>query len=265
MQTLQNKVVMITGAAGGLGSELARQCLLQGAMCSLVDNRSRQLKELTEQLSNSSEIGSARISSLVADVADWHQIQNATVATKLAFGRLDVVIAAAGVLYFHDTPRIDIQELQNTIQTNLLGPLYTIEAARRATQDQVSSRAFSLTIAVVSSLTSINAPPQMVDYAASKRGLDAAIDALRIQWADRPIHLLLVSPGFIDTDLVKSIERKPFCVSPEYAAKRILAAIIGRRETLVFPFSTHVLMKWTQWLPRRVAKLISQRYFDKPS
>src|SRR2546421_12799470 len=108
------KVVLITGAARGIGGEAARQLYAKGAQLSLVGIE----PELLEQ--RAQELGS-RAAWFEADVTDTEALQRAVDATVERFGGIDVVIANAGIAPIGTVSTIDPEAFERTIEIHLLG------------------------------------------------------------------------------------------------------------------------------------------------
>ena len=194
---LSGKVVLITGAARGIGAEAARQLYAKGAQLSLVGIE----PELLEQ--RAQELGS-RAAWFEADVTDTEALRGAVDATVEQFGGIDVVIANAGIAPIGTVSTIDPEAFERTIEINLLGVWRTV----RATLPHVIARqGYILPIASLAAALHL---PLMAHYAATKAGVEAFSNALRGEVAHTGTKVGVAYFSFIDTDMVKlSLDESP--------------------------------------------------------
>ena len=191
------KVVLITGAARGIGAEAARQLYAKGAQISLVGIE----PELLEQRAR--ELG-ARAAWFEADVTDTEALHGAVDATVERFGGFDVVIANAGIAPIGTVATIDPEAFERTIEINLLGVWRTVRATL---PHVVARRGYILPIA---SLAAALHMPLMAHYAATKAGVEAFSNSLRGEVAHTGTKVGVAYFSFIGTDMVhESFEEGP--------------------------------------------------------
>ena len=185
------RTVLVTGAARGIGAESARRLHAAGANVSLVGLEPEKLAALAEQLG-------PRAAWFEADVTDYDALVAAVDGTLATFGRIDVAIANAGLQFMGRMATMPREQFERTIEVNLLGVWRT----NRAVLDEiVRNRGYLLNIA---SLAAASHAPLMGAYAASKAGVEAMTDALRVELAPSGARVGCAYFGFIDTDLVKA-------------------------------------------------------------
>ena len=119
---LENKVVLITGAARGIGAETARRAVAKGARVALVGLEPERLRSLSDELGE-------RAAWFEADVTDQAQVDGAVAGTVAAFGGIDVVLANAGVGNSGTVAITPVEVLLRTIEINLDGVVRTVSAA----------------------------------------------------------------------------------------------------------------------------------------
>jgi NAD(P)-dependent dehydrogenase (short-subunit alcohol dehydrogenase family) len=187
---VRDKVVLVTGAARGIGAEAARRLAQRGARVSLVGLE----PELCEQVA--SEIG-PNAAWFEADVTDWEALERAVAATVERFGGIDVVIANAGIAPFGTVATIDPGDFERTIEVNLLGVWRTV---RTTLPHVVARRGYILPIA---SLAAALHGPMLAHYAATKAGVEAFADGLRSEIAHTGTRVGVAYFSFIDTDMVR--------------------------------------------------------------
>lgn len=188
MTGLKDAVVLVTGAAGGIGHAVSQWLTAEGARVFDLDRR-RPPARAGEYIE--------------ADVCDPDSL-NAAVATVVqTAGRIDGLVAAAGVSE-EPTPAedMDITVWDRTININLRGVFLTCQAVGRVMLAQGSGRI--VTIASMSGNHVVNVPQQQVAYNASKAGVVAMTKSLAFEWASRGVRVNALSPGYVDTTLLAS-------------------------------------------------------------
>jgi NAD(P)-dependent dehydrogenase (short-subunit alcohol dehydrogenase family) len=218
---LAGRVVFVTGAARGIGAEVARQAHARGARVALVGRQLKPLQELAAQLGE----GAAAFQ---ADVRDLDALQRAADATVAQFGGIDVVIANAGVAPPSE-PILTIEpsEFERTVDIDLLGQWRTV----RATLPAVIERRGH--ILVVASIYSFVNGALNASYAASKAGVDQLTRALRVELAHHGATAGVAYLGFVETDLVDDVFAQQHVVearsiAPAWVTRPIPVATAGR-------------------------------------
>jgi len=190
------RVVLVTGAARGIGLDAVQRLHARGANVALVGLE----PELLEQ--RASELGE-RAAWFECDVTHQDTLQAAVDGTVARFGGLDVVIANAGVAPVGTVLTIDPADFERTIEVNLLGVWRTIRAAL---PHVVQRRGYVLPIA---SLAAAVHAPLMAPYTASKAAVEAFADSLRAELAPTGTKVGCAYFGFIDTDMVRDALAHP--------------------------------------------------------
>ncbi|HEX2087442.1 MAG TPA: SDR family oxidoreductase [Solirubrobacteraceae bacterium] len=184
------KVVLITGAARGIGLESARRLHARGAHVALVGLEPEELERRAAELGD-------RAWWREADVTDLSAMEAAAAGAAERFGGLDVVIANAGVAANGTVASMDPAAFARTIEVNLLGVYNTV----RATLPSVTARGGY--VLIVSSASALVHTPMMAAYTASKAGVEAFGDALRLEVAHTGTRVGVAYFSFIDTDMVR--------------------------------------------------------------
>jgi NAD(P)-dependent dehydrogenase (short-subunit alcohol dehydrogenase family) len=234
---LENKVVLITGAARGIGAETARRAVAKGARVSLVGLEPERLRALAAELGE-------RAAWFEADVTDQAQVDGAVAGTVAAFGGVDVVLANAGVGNSGTVAITPVEILLRTIEINLSGVVRTVSAALPHVTER---RGY---VMIVSSTAAFTMAPGMAPYAASKAAVEQYANCLRLEVAHKGVAVGSVHPGWIDTDLVReqrkdiksfddAFEKFPWplnaTTSVEECADAIVAGMEGRRRRVYVP------------------------------
>ncbi|GAA3430623.1 SDR family oxidoreductase [Kutzneria kofuensis] len=194
--TMAGKVVLITGAARGIGAESARRLASLGAKVALVGLEREQLE------ATAAECG-PEAGAWEADVTDWEALETAVAGVVERYGAIDVVIANAGVAATGFVRSIDPAAFERTIEINLLGVWRTV---RVCLPHLIRSRGYCL---VVSSLAAISHAPGMAAYSASKAGCEAFADSLRAEVRHLGVDVGTAYFSWIATDMVNSADQHP--------------------------------------------------------
>jgi NAD(P)-dependent dehydrogenase (short-subunit alcohol dehydrogenase family) len=190
---LEGRVVFVTGAARGLGAEIARQAYARGAYVALVGRRLAPLAELAAKLGE-------RAAAFEADVGDLDALTRAADATVDRFGGIDVVVANAGIAPPSDTVlTIDPAEFERTVDIDLLGQWRTVRATLPALIERQGH------VLVVSSIYAFFNGAMNASYAASKAGVEQLTRALRVELAPHGATAGVAYLGFIDTELAADV------------------------------------------------------------
>ena len=185
---LDGRVVLVTGAARGLGEHTARLAAARGARVALVGLEPDRLAALAAELA-------ARW--FEADVTDQAALNAAARGTREAYGRIDAVVANAGIASRGTIVVGDIEAHVRTIEVDLVGVLRTV----RATVDEVIARRGYFLL--VSSAAAFAALPGMAPYCAAKAGVEQFGTAIRHELRFRGVAVGTAHPSWVDTDLVR--------------------------------------------------------------
>jgi len=194
MSPLRNRVVFITGAARGIGAETARRLAARGARVALAGLE----PELLEKLA--AELGADRHAWFECDVTDQAGVEAAVAGTIERFGRIDVVVANAGIANRGTVAVTPVDDVARTIEVNLLGVVRTVGTAL---PHVIESRGYCL---LVASAAAFSAAPGMAAYTASKAGVEQFGNALRLEVAHKKVGVGVAYMSWIDTDLVRDVQ-----------------------------------------------------------
>ncbi|MDX3262698.1 SDR family oxidoreductase [Streptomyces sp. MI02-2A] len=191
---LEGQVAVVTGAARGVGELLARKLSARGATVALVGLEPDALKQVSEQLYG--ENGHWH-----ADVTDHQAMTRVAREVKERFGKVDIVVANAGVANGGPFADSDPQSWRRVVEVNLIGSAVT---ARAFLPVLLESRGYLLQIA---SLAAITPAPMMTAYCASKSGVEAFAHSLRAEVAHKGVRVGVGYLSWTDTDMVRGADR----------------------------------------------------------
>jgi NAD(P)-dependent dehydrogenase (short-subunit alcohol dehydrogenase family) len=226
MSGFANKVVLITGGSSGIGAEMARQLVGQGARVGVLARRANLLQELNVELGGGDNIAWAQ-----ADVRDPSQLTAALDQLATDLGPADIVVANAGVA---NTAPLDGRSLgaaEAMYETNLFGMLRLIDWALPEFLARGSGH-----IVGVSSLASYVGIPASASYSGSKAAMRVHLQALRVALKPKGIAVTTLCPGFIESPMTDDADfAMPFKLPVDEAVRRMLNAIEHEKGEYAFP------------------------------
>ncbi len=250
------RVAIVTGASSGIGRALALGLARSGCKVGLLARRRSLLEEVVGQI----EIQGGTAAWATADVTDRDQIRQAFDDLTSRLGPASIVVANAGVGVPTTLEPMNITTIETMIKVNVLGLIYTIEAALPAMLDQKSGQ-----IAAISSLSAYKGMPGESAYCASKAAINAYMEGLRVQVRDRGIAVTTICPGFVKTPMT-DIDGFPmlFPMEAEEAADRVIKALRKRSKVVNFPWQTTAMIKLARWMPDWVLARIFRHHLENP-
>ncbi|MGW4895771.1 SDR family oxidoreductase [Kitasatospora sp. NPDC004240] len=191
---LSRQVVVVTGAARGVGAALARKAAARGAKVALVGLEPAELKA-------AAALCGPDATSWEADVTDVEALTATAAAIQEHYGRIDAVVANAGIAIGGPLQDSDPRAYNRVIEVNLLGSVATARAFLPAL---VESRGYLLQIA---SLAALTPAPLMSAYCASKAGVESFAHALRGEVAHQGVKVGVGYLSWTDTDMVRGADQ----------------------------------------------------------
>ncbi|MEV4508854.1 SDR family oxidoreductase [Dactylosporangium sp. NPDC049525] len=262
--SLSGKVVLITGAARGIGEHTARVAAARGATVVLTGLEPERLADLAAELLAAGHEATWS----ACDVTDQASLAAAVEGAVAAHGRLDAVVANAGVASRGTVATGDVEALVRTVEVNLVGVVRTAAAVM---PHLITSRGYLL---IVASAASFAALPGMAPYCASKAGVEHFGNALRLEVAHHGVRVGTAHPSWIDTDLVRdaqddmptfreTLRRLPpplgSTTSVERCAAAFVDALVRRRRKVFVPRSVAVVY----WLRTLINSRLSERMIER--
>jgi short-subunit dehydrogenase len=187
-----NKTVIITGASAGIGRSLAIALAQQGANLVLA---ARDQTALATVVTACIDAGGQAIA-VATDVTQSQACQQLIEQTIATFGQIDVLVNNAGISMLTRFDQVtDLSIFERVMQVNYLGAVYCTHYALPYLK---ASRGL---LVAISSLCGKTAIPTRTGYVASKHAMQGFFDTLRIELQDSGVDVLVVSPGFVATDI----------------------------------------------------------------
>lgn len=251
--------VAITGASAGIGEAVARAFAAQGESVTLVARREPLLQKLAGELSVPTHVE-------VADLSDLDHCCDWIAPAEAALGSIDVLVNNAGILAAGPTHQISVEEAERVLRVNLLAPMRITRAVLPAMLERRSG-----TLVDVASVAAFLALPGTVAYAASKAGLAAASETLRMELRRTGVHIVTVYPGPITTALA-DISRTAYVPDfrqrlvyegrPDTLADLIVSAVRRRQPRVIFPRAYAIARPFAGPLRSLLARIAPD--FEKP-
>jgi short-subunit dehydrogenase len=253
MDSLDGKVVIITGASEGIGARLAIALARRGARLSLVARNEARLREVAA-------LSTAKESLIISGDLTKDQTRSAAIAQTVdRWGRIDVLINNAGRGSYYSATTTPLDDARSLFELNFFAPL---ALAQLAAQHLRQSRG---TIVNVSSIAGQISLPWLAIYSASKFALASINSTQRIEFKRDGVNVMGVFPGYVDTDFQshasgshppeRVVKGKTFAVSAERCAEAIVHGITHRKRVVVTPPAGWLLV----WANRLIPALVESR------
>ncbi|MEV0904586.1 SDR family NAD(P)-dependent oxidoreductase [Streptomyces hokutonensis] len=195
---LKSTVALVTGASSGIGQATARRLAAEGATVVLVARRQDRIEVLAKEIA--AHDGRAVASS--ADLTDADAAAAVVATTVERFGRLDILVNAAGVMFTGDSTQAPLRDWEQMVDINVKGLLYVTKAALpHLIEAAATSPRRVADVVNISSIAGRFAIPSGAVYNATKFGVTAATEAWRQEYARRNVRFSVVEPGLTETEL----------------------------------------------------------------
>lgn len=221
---LKDKVVLITGATGGIGQAVTKAFLEEGSKLAITSTKQEKLDQLLADLGNP---GEDRVLGLVVDVTKEDEVKKAVEKTVEHFGSLYSVVPNAGYNgEYQEVKDATVENYKNVFDINVYGVLYTIKHAL-----PYMIEAGSGSVVVLASEGSYVGSPGMGAYVASKHAVAAIVKTAATEVGDKGIHCNYVAPSAVDTEMMRRIEKNTFgdTKTPEEAERFFADATFDKR------------------------------------
>ncbi len=238
----EGKVVFLTGASSGIGAALAIAIAKRGAVVGLLARRRDKLEEISRTIE---KVG-GRALIFEADVTDFEAVAAAANELRNQFGKIDILIANAGI-GGNDRPtrNFEARALAKVIDINLKGAMNAVSAVLPQMLENREGH-----LVAVSSLAGFRGLPKSAAYSASKAGMNAFFESVRLDVRDRGLFVTIIQPGFIKTPLTSGRSSKmPFIMDLKESMPYFLEAIERRKKYSAFPWQLASIVRAARFLP----------------
>jgi short-subunit dehydrogenase len=243
MEFYRNRVVLITGAASGIGRQLALTLAAEGACIGALDRQAEALERLADDLKGKP------LATAVVDVTDLASVRLAVARLEEQLGPTYLLVASAGIGIETPAAAFRAEDIAAQIHINLIGVANSIDAVLAGMCQRRQGH-----LAVLSSVASYRGIPHMAGYSASKAGVNALLDALRVELRPLGIAVTTICPAWVRTPLTADIAIPTSeLMEVEEAVRRILHALHARQAFVAFP----ARLVWRAWLLRHSPRFLS--------
>ena len=264
MDAFTGKIVVITGAASGIGRALGQELCSSGAQVVLADLNAELLSRTGEELRASGY----QVETTALDVRNFEAVKRLIEETARGHGRIDYLFNNAGIAVAGEARDVSLDDWRSVIDTSLYGVVHGVVAAYPIMLKQGSGHIIN-----TASLAGLIPAPSEVSYSAAKYGIVGLSHSLRAEAADLGVRVSVVCPGFIETPIfhtskVVKLDRdkalaeisKP--MAADQCAREILRGVERNKPTIVVTTSAKVLWRlyrYTPWL----LSLFGKRFVKK--
>jgi NAD(P)-dependent dehydrogenase (short-subunit alcohol dehydrogenase family) len=253
MNSFSRQTALITGAASGIGRELALQLAAEGAAIAALDVNAAGLISLGEELAGKP------FAFVVADVTDAGAVQAAVAEAQERLGRVDLLFASAGIGCETSALELRAEDVEAVVRVNLIGVANSIAAVLPGMLQRGRGH-----LVAISSLASYRGMPFMAGYCAAKAGVNAMMDSLRVELRDKGVACTTVCPGWVRTPMTQHLDiPMPGLLEAEEAARRILEGVRRRRPFIAFPAASARRVALLRGLPLAMSDWLVARVYGK--
>jgi short-subunit dehydrogenase len=234
-EQLKNKNIVITGASGGIGAEIARLCAKNGANLILLARSLDKLQELQNVLQQEYNVN-VRIFQL--DVSDTEKVTEVFSRIFEEIDHIDILVNNAGFGVFREAHEAVMDEIKGMFNVNVIG----LMACTSMVLPKMRQRRFGHIINIASQAGKIATPKSSV-YSATKHAVLGYTNALRMEVSDYNVQVTSVNPGPIATNFfniadengtyVKNVQR--FMLKPEYVAGKVVDSMLTNTREINLP------------------------------
>ncbi len=205
----------------------------RGAKIVLADIHTQHLQQAVERIGLQKPEASDSILSIPTDVTDFAQVQSLMQQAAAAFGRIDLVVASAGIGRGGTIDTFSVQDMRATIDINFMGVFHCVKAAIPMMRQQQSGY-----FVFLSSVAGKLGSPTLSGYCASKWAVRGFSTSLRVELYGSGIGITTVYPAFVDTPMFRQdvegaqLLAAEALLKPEQVANEILQAVLEERRDL---------------------------------
>ncbi|MHC0036020.1 SDR family NAD(P)-dependent oxidoreductase [Pseudoneobacillus sp. C159] len=235
MPSIQGKNIVITGASGGIGAEIAKLCAKRGANLILL---ARSVEKLNQLKMNLEAKYSINVHVHRLDVSNTDEIQRVFQTILKEMPTIDILVNNAGFGVFREAHVASVQEMKSMFEVNVVG----LMACTSMILPKMRERRFGHIINIASQAGKIATPKSSV-YSATKHAVLGYSNSLRMELSEHQVFVTTVNPGPIATNFfniadekgtyVKNVQR--FMLQPEYVAEKVVNAMLTKTREINLP------------------------------
>jgi short-subunit dehydrogenase len=256
---VQNKVIVVTGAGGGIGRELVLHLLSKGARVVAIDVNETALQETAAKVGN----GKDMLMTVMADITDKVAVEAIPEKIISRFGTVDGIINNAGIMHpFQRFNDLAFDVVERVLNVNLFGAMYMIKTFLPYLIKRPEANITNL-----SSMAGFLPLPGQSIYCASKAAIKLLTEVLHSEFTDTNVNVTVVMPGGIDTNITKNSgatiseevikgNKAYKMVSPARAANIIVEGIERNKQRVLIDTDASFMDCFYRFNPSYAAKFI---------
>ncbi|MDA3854015.1 MAG: SDR family oxidoreductase [Bacteroidales bacterium] len=253
---VKGKVVIITGASSGIGKACAFEFTKHGAKVVIASRREDALIHVAEEI----RAQGGKIHYIKTDIRRIDDCQNLIAKTIETYGRIDILINNAGLSMRATFEALKLDVIKELMDTNFYGTVY---CTKFALPYLLKSKGSIIGISSISGLTPL---PGRTGYVASKFAMDGFLNTLRLENQHKGLHIMLVHPGFTNSNIrftaldkdghpqAESPRKEHKMMSCEKVATIIFKAVQKRKNNLILTSKGKMIV----WLYRKMPRLANR-------
>jgi uncharacterized protein len=235
LPSLQGKHIVITGASGGIGAEIAKLCAKRGANLTLLARSINKLNQLKKELE---EKYSIHVIVHQLDVSNTDEIHRVFQTISNEMPSIDILVNNAGFGVFREAHEASIEEIKSMFEVNVVG----LMVCTSMVLPKMRERRFGHIINIASQAGKIATPKSSV-YSATKHAVLGYSNSLRMELSEYGVYVTTVNPGPIATNFfniadekgtyVKNVQK--FMLQPKYVAEKVVNAMLTKTREINLP------------------------------
>ena len=258
MKTLENKVIVITGASSGIGEAMAKVYAAQGAKVVLGARSVQKLQLLAGDI----RARGGQAAYCGVDVTKPEECRELIDTAVREFGGVDVLICNAGISMRAVFDDVDLGVLHKLMDVNFWG---TVNCCKYALPYLQASKG---SVVGISSVAGLHGLPGRTGYSASKYAMTGFLETLRIENLKKGLHVMIACPGFTASNVRFSAPRdEAKMMTPDEVARIVAKGILKRKRLCLMEIegrATHFVKKFAPAFLDRMFYLVMSREPDSP-
>jgi uncharacterized protein len=260
---LKDKNIVITGASGGIGAEMAIQCAEAGASLVLIARSLDKLEKLKDDLQSRFQ---ADIHVFQLDVSDTDAVKTVFTDILNRLGHVDILVNNAGFGIFREAHEASIEEIKGMVDVNVVGLMACTSMVLPIMRERRSGHIIN-----VASQAGKMATPKSSVYSATKHAVLGYTNSLRMELADLNIYVTAVNPGPIATNFfsiadekgtyLKNIKR--WVLQPEFVARKVVERMLTKTREINLPGWMNTASVFYMLFPRVVERFGKRAFQQK--
>ena len=207
--SLKNTIAVVTGASRGIGKQIAKDLLKSGAKVALISRNKEDLEKISNEFA---DIGETL--PLSVNIKNSIEVKTAIKNIVDKWGKIDILVNNAGITKDNLLIRMKEEEWDTVIDINLKG---TFNCIKSVIPNMLKNKFGK--IINISSVVGISGNAGQSNYCASKAGIIGLTKSIAKEYGSKGINVNAIAPGFIDTDMVESVDSEKFLKNISLARK----------------------------------------------